>query len=475
MTRSQKRTARRFAVVATAFALLCAGAFAAYRAYFRDAFMSQNLVLVVVDTLRADRLSVSGYDRPTTPFLDSLAAESIRFADLKAAAPWTIPAHASLFTGLTPAQHHAQWGQTVLGPEFVTLAEVLQDAGYRTVGLSANGFIQRRFGFAQGFDWFDTVTGPHETRSERLLAEVPTVLWEARQARKPLFLFINLMDVHIPYNVGEYGPLFGADGPGPAAEHKWEISAGTFPFGDAEKQAHVNAYDAAVRTVDDRIRDLVGILSENGMRDDTLLVVTSDHGDGLGTHPEIGHCISVYEEQLAIPLLVRRPDGIGAGTVYPHRTTQVVMAPTLLDLLGVARPPSMQRSPDLFAAAPPVTADYRSYFTEIVRNKNASVAERYPELAGKVRHTHVAYCNSYKLVVDASGQESVFDLATDPNETRDVSPTADSQELNRCRNVYRELEAEGQFTPFDMESIPGADSVLDVEDTESLKALGYLQ
>ncbi len=436
---------------------------------------ARHAVLVVFDTLRADRMSAYGYERETTPFFAAAAPDFLRFAAAKAPAPWTVPTHASLFTGLWPVEHGARWGNMELDARFETLAERLAGAGFHTAGFTANPLVVRSTGLDQGFESYKLVRGPWPERTETILSLAPAEIDAALARGRRLFLFLNLMDAHIPYNTRRYGEREGVDGPGPIhnATVKWEVSAGARPFTDEMRRLHGAAYDAAVRYLDDVGRELVALLEEKGILEETVVIFTSDHGDGLGTHPEIDHTISVWEEQLAVPLLVRLPEGRRGGEVVAGKTTLTALAPTLFDWLGLARPPELAAAPDLDAAtAWPVVADYRSYFAETNRKTNRNVAERYPELAERVQDAHVLYCGSMKLIVRGAGASELYDLEADPDELDDLAPGS-PRELRSCAGSYRAVLEAGLLTPF------GADAGAAAEeprvDMETLRALGYVQ
>ncbi len=443
----------------------------------RPADRPDHLVLVVLDTLRADRLTVYGYPLETTPYLVQTRSEYLRFADVITPGPWTVPAHASLFTGLQPSDHRAQWGNLFLGEDTDTLAEVLADAGFCTAGLSSNPLVSHGTGLDQGFGDFEVVDEPWSERSASILERLDSRLERAHRDGCRLFLFLSFMDAHIPYNAARHGASFGAAGPGPVRSGtvKWSINAGERPLGAEERRQHAAAYDAAVRYLDDLVREIVDRLRRADLLDRTLVVLTSDHGEGLGTHPEIGHSISVWQEQLSVPLLVRFPDGRNGGEVVSERTSLTALMPTLLDWLGVERPLRLSRADDLWQAAPsPITAEYRSYFGESNRRMNVRVASRYPELAARTHHSHVLFCEQFKLVVDATGRRRFFDLQADPREKEDLGGEA-SVDLDRCWQRYRRLLGQGRFTPFSYE--PAAESGrADLEpDLEALEALGYIQ
>jgi arylsulfatase A-like enzyme len=437
----------------------------------------RSLLLIVFDTLRADRMSLYGHSLETTPYLVQHSQDFLRFAEVAAPAPWTVPSHASMLTGLWPAEHRAQWGSMRLDERFETLTETLASRGFCTIGLTANPLVGPDTGFDQGFDSFEVVKGPRSKRTNAILEKLVTAIREARVRDCRLFVYLNLMDAHIPYNAKPFGAQFDAPDSGPVrtASVKWQISAGTRPLSAAEKRQHAAAYDAAVRYLDDVVPRVLWTFREAGLLDDTLVVLTSDHGDGLGLHQEMGHSISVWEEQLHVPLLVRFPDGRRGGEVFADRTTLTALTPSILDWLAVPRPQSLRGAPDLKEASRrPVTADVRSYFEEQNRDTNAEMAELYPELITRVQHSHVLYCRRHKLIVEASGRQRLFDLASDPEEQLDLANREPSV-LQACSNEYRRLVEEGRFTPFSAGLPEWAENWEEAVDLEALKALGYVQ
>jgi arylsulfatase A-like enzyme len=431
----------------------------------------RHLILVVFDTLRADRMSIYGYDRPTTPFLDSLAGELVRFASAKAPAPWTLPSHASLFTGLWPTEHRVHWGNKWLDDDFETLAETLQGAGFCTFGLTANPIVSDKTGLDQGFDTYKRIPKPTTTQTERLMARIPDLLDRAAERDCRLFLFINVMSAHTPFDVAEFGSAFGVDSEDPimGPRPKWEIAAGIRPFPENERLLHLAAYDAAVRSIDATTEKLVDLLRRRDLLEKTLLVLTSDHGEGLGSHRELGHVISVWEEQLAVPLLVRFPSARRGGAVVEQTTSLVRLAPSVLDWLAVARPPALASAPTL-ESDQVVAADYRSYFDPSF-TANLPMKKRYPTLVEQVHHTHVTYCPPYKLLMYADRKAQLFDVASDPAELTNLAQERPGV-LRTCVTTYRALAREGRFMPFELDLETGE---LDAVDDEALRSLGYLQ
>jgi arylsulfatase A-like enzyme len=214
------------------------------------------------------------------------------------------------------------------------------------------------------------------------------------------------------------------------------------------------------------------MLDRHGLRENAVFVVTSDHGDGLGEHAELGHSISVWEEQLAIPLLVRRP-GIEGGRVS-KRLSQLALMPSLLDWLGMPRPEHLIGAPSLDDSPPGVTSDYRSYFSEQDRGKNRKMREQYPELAARTPHMHVVYCGDHKLIVGSDGGTRLFDLAADPNEERPLA--TDGDRARECLARHAQAIASGRLTPFASRlSEDALRRAREVYDEEALRALGYIE
>jgi arylsulfatase A-like enzyme len=419
-------------------------------------------------------MSLYAYDRPTTPFLAGLRDELVVFSRFKAIAPWTLPTHATIFTGTPPATHRSQWGTMKLADEAETLAELLSSQGFCTAGFSANPLVKPGNGLAQGFEQWVHVGGPWTARTTDILSRVPQVLRDASEKGCRLFLFLNLMDTHIPYNTERFGEEFGASDPGPIknAAVKWAVNGGSRSLSEGEWVDHRNAYDASVRAADSAAESLVQSLIQEDELGNTLLIFTSDHGEGLGSHPEVGHSISVWEEQLAVPLAVRFPGAQHGGTEIADIRGQVELAPSILDWLGVGRPAQTEPLPNLLNGVErTVYADYRSYFSEGNRRTNVKVATNHPQLAERIKHQHVVYCDDLKLIANQDGVKSAFDLIEDPYEQTDLVAVNSDPRPRSCVATYQQLARDGHLTPFDAEDIGSEDE----PDLDALRSLGYVQ
>lgn len=283
-----------------------------------------NVVVVVIDTLRRDHLATYGYARQTAPFLDRLARQGAVFDGLSPTS-WTKPATASLLTGLHPLRHQAVGRLDSLPEPVVTLAERLREKGYRTLGVSANGWISKAFGFGQGFEELvmEDSLGRAEEVNRMLLPHLDRL-------GPPFFLYVHYVDPHAPYE-----PRTAWDGGAlrdPAPVTIESLDPFTVRRRPAEMMTRVrDLYDGEIRGADRGLEQLVGELERRGLMKDTLLIVTSDHGEELEDHGRMSHGLSLYEEVVRVPLVLYGPHRIQAGRHGLASLLDVV--PTLEDLL----------------------------------------------------------------------------------------------------------------------------------------------
>ncbi|HJX26539.1 MAG TPA: sulfatase, partial [Thermoanaerobaculia bacterium] len=290
-----------------------------------------NVVVVVIDTLRRDHLQTYGYSRQTAPFLDRLAREG---AALDGVSPtsWTKPATASLLTGLHPLSHQAIGRLDALPEEAETLAERLREEGYRTLGVSANGWISSAFGFEQGFD--DLILLDSEGSAETVNRSLFPAL---KDLAPPYFLYVHYVDPHAPYDPrtawdgGALPEALRAQGPiSVESLDSFTVRQRPAEFMDRAR----DLYDGEIRGADRGLEQLVGELERRGLMKNTILVVTSDHGEELEDHGRMSHGLSLYEEVIRIPLVIHAPHRIAAG-LRGGLASLVDVVPTLKDLLDL--------------------------------------------------------------------------------------------------------------------------------------------
>ena len=284
----------------------------------------RNLLLLTLDTTRADRIGCYGGADAATPILDRLAARGVRYDQATTPSPLTLPAHVSLMTSSHPAEHgvHAN-GDYRFGGARPTLAEVLAGQQYRTAAFVSSFVLDRQFGLSRGFRVYDQPSAPAATGAapapaaalERSAALTTTKAsaWLRAEGRTPFFLWVHYFDPHDPY-----------EPPPPFAER----------FGD-------DPYAGEIAFMDAEIGRLLGVLEQLELAGDTLVVVVGDHGEGLGQHDEESHGVFLYESTLRVPLIMALPGELGEGEVVRAPVSTIDVAPTVLDLLGVTPPPGL--------------------------------------------------------------------------------------------------------------------------------------
>jgi arylsulfatase A-like enzyme len=433
-----------------------------------------NVVLAVLDTVRADHLSCYGYELPTTPSLDALASEAERYADCRATAPWTLPSHASMFTGQYPFQHGAQArltggrvGEFPLAPECHTLAEVLQAEGYRTGAVVANGaYLGVKLGFSQGFDDYDAKlpgSGPRKGPDVNRHA----FEWLDRGGEGPFFLFLNYMDVHRPYNVGPLPPERAAGLPAPDPENpqtllnelvRIVLQTDEVPSKELVRRV-VTQYDTGLAHADMAIGALIDGLKERGLWENTLLIVTADHGEYFGEHDLVEHSKDVYEEALRVPLIVRSP-GSTRGRVIERRTT-IAAVPFIV---------SEAMPADVAGRMQTVFSDPGTEFAfaELRYTRSKDLGKPYGVRFKRERT--VIYSQQYKAIYSTDGKHELYDLDADPLEAKNLFGSSEHGQIaGALIHQAKQKKTAGE------EAGPTAAPVEFSEaDLEGLRMLGYM-
>ncbi len=427
----------------------------------------RSIVLVTIDTLRADHLGSYGYPRPSSPFLDRLAREGVVFENAHASAVQTSAAHASIFTGLYPSQHGVRSNGQGFGDgaSYEPMAEALRKAGYQTAGVSAVGFLAP---LLRGFSAVDLARErrPQFYRQARLVVNRALTWLAAREPRERVFLWVHLYDPHLPQRAPEECVASLAF---PSAEAKGEFARaitkqhGIAPgfYATPEKLADsYAAYDAEVRFADRELARLFDAMTRSGRNDDSLWIVTADHGEGLGNHSYAGHGQLLYEEALRVPLLLyeKRQASRRVATLVRH----VDILPTVLERVGRV------------SATTGYTVPGRSLLPLI---SGASVpdapafAQRRPAgpkmPAWEQGEIFSLRLGDWKYVVHTLGKDEFFDLRQDPFELHNLeTPSPQRDRLGSlARATFVAAAREGRALP---------PSAIDPRRSEELKALGYV-
>lgn len=416
-----------------------------------------NVLLVSLDALRADHLSSYGYGRHTSPFLDRLAAEGVRFSHAFANTHGTPPSHTTLFTSLYQETHRVSFRRRgekkrndVVPAALHLLPELLQEAGYSTLAVTGAGYVSKPFGFDQGFDDFKAGDLDIGDAAELLFGKIR----EAVHWGKPVFAFFHTYEVHSPYEPPQsYRKLFGTQSSSfaPTSENLVSFQDRA---GDLEEEDVLfleESYDAEIRYADDQLERLFRRLEELGFLDHALVVILSDHGEEFGEHGGLLHRISLYDELLHVPLIVWGPQ-VAKAVVDPRMVSLVDVAPTILSAAGIAPPASMEGKNLLSDARQPP------------EDEDAAVFSQYTSLLYSIR-TH-----RWKLIEDKRrNRQLLFDLRVDPGEHHNLR----KRRPEIAHELAERLERWRQSVPV-LEDLDAAMPTLDEDEVKRLRALGYL-
>jgi len=442
-----------------------------------------NLVLYVVDTLRADHLGCYGYGRPTSPRLDEFAREAVRFAEARAQSSWTKPAMATLLTGLHPVTHGAERRNQGIAPEVRTLAERLSAAGYETAMFTTNPTVVEKFGFGRGFDRFEYV---HQLRGRKRrsvdsaeMHRAATAWLDGRAApARPFFLVVHTLDPHDPYRPQEpYRSRFapGVDVASACCFRGEQLTALSAEQAATRRRDSLALYDGEIAQNDASFGRLVDDLRARGLLDRSAVVFTADHGEEFHEHGGWRHAESLFEEVLRVPLVVRLPGGAPAGATVADPADQIDLAPTLLDLAGVAVPPELPGASLLpvigGGPAPPreSLAWLRHPAFEVTAIRDGSW--KWLRHDGPPRAATSGVAGGAGLAGIAEPAEALYDLTADPGELRNLLAT----EPDRRRALaLRVKAARARLARVDRGEEAG-EVEIDPELDAELRALGYLR
>ncbi|MCB9899625.1 MAG: sulfatase [Planctomycetes bacterium] len=434
-----------------------------------------NLVLVSIDTLRSDRLGCYGYARPTSPRIDAFSRTATLFTDTWANGPFTLPSHVSMLSGQFPSVHGVQrTGDRIDPVRTHTLAQILRAHGWATGAFTAGGYLDSEFGFGSGFQRYSTLDPVANLGSERILSMLDkyngideemlaesdvnaVVAWIQRNARQSFFLFLHTYAVHqFDPPAWALAALGDADVPLRVPDDDVGAALATWELPEPRMLARLDElYDASVRQADDFVGRVLDALDALDLSDDTVVVVTADHGKELGEHGLVAHGHSLYEELLQVPLLVRVPGRPPARVDDPAMLVDVL--PTVLAALGLPRPDGIQGR-DLFDAAAKGPRPLLSEVDDVAR-KVALREGRFktiwgPDLPG--------------LPIPNPHLEETFDLEADPHEQHALPP--DPRRIELVRDVEQSLRNLGASLGG---RLPG-ETPLSAETEAQLRELGYL-
>jgi arylsulfatase A-like enzyme len=463
-----------------------------------------DVVLVVLDTVRAANLSAYGYARPTSPELDALAREGALFLDATSPSTWSLPSHASLFTGRYPSSHGAHGEHRFLDARFPTLAEVLAHHGYETFCFTSNAWISDGLGLTRGFAWQDgswrAGRGPglgfsfvhrlldrlglQESDKGGAVVASHFEAWarERPAASPPAFAFLNFIEAHFPYHQLPHEYLWRFHDRPYAELRAISLDLLGQQFGGRGRPAEEagpparDMYDGGIAYSSHLLQRVVDALRARGTLDRTLLVVLADHGEILGEREGFfGHGPSLYQESVGVPLVIRHPPRVPAGVRIAAPVSTLGVFATILDLAGIDPLPTLQ----VGSLAPLATGDGDGggpILSELHASQELTAQPRRadPQMQPDRRYRLLRE-GSLKLVETSQGEAFLYDLAADPRETRDLGAERPA-DLARMRARLETVRSSLGLPALDAPLAVGeAAPELDEATREQLRALGYAE
>lgn len=440
-----------------------------------------NVLLISIDTLRADHLGAYGYARDTSPRIDALAADGAVFESHISSTSWTLPAHAAIFTSLPDSLHGAFDTDRRLDDAFVTLAERFRDAGYGTAGFFAGPYLHPAFGLAQGFERYVNCTSYAATLDEEdvqawaMDADVmrqshrditnPTVLaafdeWLGSDDPRPFFAFVHLWDTHFDFvPPAPYDTRFDPDYDGAVTGEDFlfdpAIAADMAP---RDLEHLIALYDGEIAWTDEHVGAIVDRLQQRGLLEDTVIAITSDHGTEFFEHGNKGHRTTLFDELIRVPFVLRYPAAIPAGTRVTLQSRSVDIGPTLLELAGLPAPQGI-----LGGSLVPLALGQAD-------RDQMAVSELF-SVGQQVRTLRTPQWKFYDVM---SLQRQLWtDLSSDPGEQRLQQVTADNpgqRLLQRYAAIAADLDARRERL-----GIAAAGAEVPEEVQRQLRALGYIR
>jgi len=484
-----------------------------------------NVILIVMDSVRADHLSLYRYYRDTTPFLKKIEKESAVFNNTFAPAPWTLPSHASLFTGLYPGQHNTHSEHFWLDSSYRTLAEILLDNGYQTVSFSNNDYVSAYHNLTQGFErswfkgsWTDALTNFKSfgrsfvsfyewlwnkiqtciitkiVKNPASFFDYPTAattnnailqwLNRSRDVQRPFFLFVNYMDAHFPYNPEDnYARLFLSQDQlelsyrlelrFPPIDYCLDVSKGGYTQDDL--RIITALYDADIRYLDEQLQKLFNKIKELGISENTMIIITSDHGEYLGTRNRLAHGLGLHDELLHVPLLIRYSPLFEPGLRCNTIVSLLDIFETVLSCAKIEeRPNGMPEIQKLFDIKkdfrPKVFAEFHYPLHLLI---NASLREDNSRLFVEQQCIH---SNTYHLIWKSRGSPEFYNVLEEPLEENNLYSSTNQTARSMKDELVAWLKSPYHTRPALISSTPkDISKKQDLELLERLRGIGYVK
>jgi arylsulfatase A-like enzyme len=457
-----------------------------------------NVLLVSIDGLRADHLSCYGYKRKTSPFIDYLASQGVLFERCIANASWTLPSHASLFTGKYPSVHGAHWEHTYLDEANQTIAEIFSKNEYITAGFISCAFLSSDLGLSKGFQYYYEILDLPKfpkmdyfkmlTYVKRLLGIKYNYRIEATKASRinsklfsflpsikelPFFIFSHYYDCHKPLIPPRpYERLFNHSKECifKFAERYSKITkqvtgGNIYALSQKDKDLAIDLYDGEIAYVDSNLKKLIQRLKDSRYFDNTIVIITADHGFQFGDHGMMEHCINLYNEALHVPLIMYWPKTLPAGKRIKDLVQVVDIMPTILELANLPNPLEIQGC-SLLPIINEVSSSKNLAYTELFRNKYR--IEKYGKRFDK--RLKSLQTKEVKLIKSSAGENELYDLVNDPYEQKNI--------YNSSADQRQELEVLLKQLEKTFQQSSDIETSKDIEFNEKIKerlmGLGYI-
>ncbi len=446
---------------------------------------TRGVILISLDTLRADHLGCYGYNRPTSPAIDSLASEGVIFREAISSSSWTLPAHVSLLTSTDAARHGVRAVDNQIPPAFITLPEILSQNGFSCAAITGGGFLSPIYGFARGFDFYNEAEGSLDYENSAELVARAAKKWLEDNKEKDFFLFLHTYQIHSPYAPPPaYRRVFlSPEAPFEVLNIEQYLGGkpGIFqPLSERERENARALYDAEIKYTDEALVDeLIPWLKEEGLYDQLMIIITSDHGEEFYEHGAWGHGPHLYQESIRIPLIIKFPQGQWSKKEINHIVRLTDVAPTILEALGLKWPKDMWDGRSLIPILKGKENHNRVFLAESCWLSG--------ELCGNGEQDPMPFSvatnqGKEKLVVNREWpfflqqiykplparweKLELYDLAEDSQENKNLIQTRSA----RARQIWESLQNRYRF----FQKMPGYKITLTGEQLERLKALGYI-
>lgn len=440
------------------------------------------VMMIMLDTTRADHLSAYGYHRDTTPNLRKLSDESVRFTRFYSNGAWTRPSVASIMTSRYRSQHNAEVIPGNLSEEHVTLAEMFKEAGYATAAFNGNQTVRTKYGFAQGFDHYEDIYEEldRDPPASQLVRRARR--WLEKNDNPRWFTWLFLVDPHDPYNPPRKYDRWPEPSRKRVGTPRVEYAE---PMDERRVKRMRSLYDAEILEMDEAIGELIDWLKKDGRWDNLTLLIVGDHGEAFGEHNCFKHAYHFWEPNINVPLIIRSPHLREAGGLIEDRLFHGVdIAPTLLELSGTPTPVDwtpMGRSIAQTLTGPIIDGWRRSVFTELdgyglkramIRRGNFKYMRFEPTNMHTFKHVWPDSHSKMATAINTTPMDYLYNVARDPGETDNLAAKLPRvvgymrREMEAFKTAVEDL---GESGPLDL--VEG----LSPEEIEDLRALGYIE